>query len=99
MRYVAKGPIFRQADRCAVTHRVHEQMAEKISKITWKLHRTLAGTWIVSSSVPEFSSINRNIVENWLILHGCAYQDEVERLFKDADEKGEGLMVRRARGS
>lgn len=67
-------------------------MREDIVQITWKLHRTLAGTWIISSSVAEFSSINRNVVENWLVLHGCVYRDEMERLFRDADEKGEGVL-------
>lgn len=70
-----------------------EQMRENIAEIAWKLHRTMAGAWVVLSSMPIFSSMNRKLVENWLILHGCTRQDDLDRLFRDADEKGEGIAT------
>lgn len=76
-----------------------EEMREKTAQITWKLHRTMAGAWVVLSSLPTFTSMNRKLVENWLTLHGCARQDEMEKLFRDAEEKGEGVVVRCASGS
>jgi hypothetical protein len=68
-------------------------MRENVAEITWKLHRTMAGAWVVLSSVPIFSSMNRTLVENWLVLHGCARQDDLDRLFEDAEEKGEGIAT------
>jgi hypothetical protein len=69
-----------------------EQMRD-IVEITWNLRRTIAGAWVVFSSTPIFTSTHRKRVENWLILHGAVRQEELERLFRDADEKGEGVIT------
>jgi hypothetical protein len=68
-------------------------MKENIAEMTWKLHRTMAGAWVVLSSVPTFRAMNRRLVENWLIVHGCARREELDRLFHDAEEKGEGIAT------
>jgi hypothetical protein len=68
-------------------------MKENIAEITWKLHRTMAGAWVVLSSAPIFSSMNRRLVENWLVLHGCVRRDDLDRWFKEAEENGEGIAT------
>ncbi len=65
----------------------------RLSEMTWSLRRTIAGAWVVFSSTPIFTSTHRKRVENWLALHGAVRQDELERLFRDADEKGEGIIT------
>jgi hypothetical protein len=67
-------------------------MRENIAEMTWYLRRTIAGAWVVFSSTALFTSTHRKRVENWLTPHGVARQDELERLFLDADEKGEGII-------
>jgi hypothetical protein len=78
--YAGKYPPFRQADRCAVTHQSPSTDGRKETPNYMETASHFG--WIVSSPVPEFSFINRNVVENWIILHGCVIQDEVERPFK-----------------
>jgi hypothetical protein len=70
-----------------------EQMRENIAEMTWNLHRTFVGAWVVFSSTEIFTSTHRKRVENWIVLHGAVRQDELERLFRDADEKGEGVIT------
>jgi hypothetical protein len=61
--------------------------------MTWHLRRTFVGAWVVFSSTPIFTSTHRECVENWLAVHGAVRQDELEKLFRDAEEKGEGVII------
>lgn len=68
-------------------------MRENLGEMTWNLRRTFTGAWVVFSSTAVFTSMHRKLVENWLAVHGAGRQDELEGLFRDADEKGEGVIV------
>jgi hypothetical protein len=69
-------------------------MKENPALITWNLCRTEPGAWVASSSTDaKFTSTDRKRVENWLIVHGGLHQDELEKLFRDAEEKGEGVIT------
>jgi hypothetical protein len=76
-------------------------MREEIAGIRWNLHRTLVGAWVVFGSLhATFTSADRNRVEKWLILHGGLRQEELERLFHDAEERGvAGITVPVLRGA
>jgi hypothetical protein len=69
-------------------------MPENPGDVRWNLCRTEAGSWVVSSSTDaKFTSTDRKRVENWLIVHGGLRPQELERLFQDAEEKGEGAIT------
>jgi polyisoprenoid-binding protein YceI len=69
-------------------------MKEGVADIRWNLYRTKAGAWVVFSSTPAtYTSMERKRVEEWLTIHGGLRPEELDTLFQDAEEKGEGVVT------
>jgi hypothetical protein len=68
-------------------------MEERVYEIRWNLYRNSAGAWVVFSDTPAtYTTENRTNMESWLTARGLR-PDELEKLFRDAEEKGEGLIT------
>ena len=68
-------------------------MEQRVYEIRWNLYRNSAGTWVVFSDTPAtYTAENRTHMESWLTARGLR-PDELEKLFRDAEEKGEGLIT------
>lgn len=59
---------------------------------TWHLYRTKQGEWVAYSGPLNFTNSNRWWIEKRLVKYGVRLA-EIEKLFQDAVEKGEGIIT------
>ena len=68
-------------------------MRERVYDIRWNLYRNPAGAWVVFSDTPAtYTTMDRQRMESWLTARGLRPK-EIERLFREADENGEGIIT------
>ena len=61
--------------------------------IPWHLYRTKQGAWVVYSDTPvTFTNSDKTWVEKRLMKLGVK-PEEIEKLFHDEAEKGEGIVT------
>ena len=68
-------------------------MGERVYEFMWNLYRNAAGAWVVFSDTPAtYTTKDKQRMASWLAARGLR-PDEIERLFRDTQENGEGIVT------
>ena len=68
-------------------------MREKADEMRLNLYRNSVGAWVVFTSAPAtYTTADRKRMEAWITARGLQPQ-ELEQLFRHAEENGEGIIT------
>jgi hypothetical protein len=68
-------------------------VSEKADEMRLNLYRNSAGAWVVFTSAPAtYTTTDKNRMEDWIAARGLQPQ-ELEQLFRHAEENGEGIIT------